>query len=102
MNKVFVVEKENVGERLDVFLLAKFPDFSRSHIKNLIESKRKSNQVVTKFSLKKETNKTGITYSKVILSFDRDLTDAEKENISKMSEQTKSIARNLHENEVEE
>ena len=37
MNKVFVVEKEKVGARLDVFLLEKFPDFSRSHIKNLIE-----------------------------------------------------------------
>ena len=67
------------------------------YIRNLIESHRKSNQVVTKFTLKKETNKTGITYSKVVLSFERDLTDAEKENISKMSEQTKSIAKNLQE-----
>ena len=67
------------------------------YIRNLIESHRKSNQVVTKFTLKKETNKTGITYSKVVLSFERDLTDAEKENISKMSEQTKSIAMNLQE-----
>ncbi len=34
----FVISKEDVGTRLDVFLLKKFPDFSRSYIKNLIEN----------------------------------------------------------------
>lgn len=33
----FVIVKEDVGKRLDVFLLEKLPDFSRSYIKSLIE-----------------------------------------------------------------
>ncbi len=39
MTDNFVVTNENAGKRLDVFLLENFPDFSRSHIKNLIENK---------------------------------------------------------------
>ena len=35
MTKEFVAEEK--GARLDVFLLDKFPEFSRSHIKNMIE-----------------------------------------------------------------
>ena len=37
MNREFIVEETNKGIRLDKFLLDKFPDFTRSHIKNLIE-----------------------------------------------------------------
>lgn len=33
----FLIENEGVGERLDIFLQHKFPSFSRSHIKNMIE-----------------------------------------------------------------
>lgn len=36
MLKVFETEEKDVGKRLDIFLLEKF-DFSRSHIKNLVE-----------------------------------------------------------------
>lgn len=35
--EIFKVENDCFGCRLDVFLLEKFPDFSRSHIKNMIE-----------------------------------------------------------------
>lgn len=37
MNKVFFVAEEDAGKRLDAFLAQKFPEFSRSFIKNLIE-----------------------------------------------------------------
>ena len=37
MNK-FIIEEQNVGERLDNFILTKFQDRSRSHIKKQIES----------------------------------------------------------------
>lgn len=37
MLRTFETNKEDVGKRLDIFLLEKFPDYSRSHIKNLIE-----------------------------------------------------------------
>ncbi len=36
----FVVDENNVGKRLDIFLLEKYPDCSRSHIKNLIEKNK--------------------------------------------------------------
>ena len=39
MLRTFETNKEDVGKRLDIFLLEKFPDYSRSHIKNLIERK---------------------------------------------------------------
>ncbi len=38
MNREFIVEKEAEGKRLDIFLLEKFSEFSRSHIKGLIEN----------------------------------------------------------------
>lgn len=38
MSENFVIEADDVGKRLDVFLMNKFPNFSRSHIKNMIES----------------------------------------------------------------
>ena len=36
--EIFNVEKKDVGKRLDVFLQEKFPSFSRSYFKNLIDS----------------------------------------------------------------
>ena len=39
MLRTFETNKEDVGKRLDIFLLEKFPNYSRSHIKNLIERK---------------------------------------------------------------
>ena len=37
MLKVFETEEKDVGKRLDIFLLEKFAEFSRSHIKNFVE-----------------------------------------------------------------
>lgn len=37
--KSFVISENDVGKRLDIFLLEQFPAFTRSHIKNLIEQK---------------------------------------------------------------
>ena len=36
-NRIFVVQEKDVGKRLDIFLLEKMPEFSRSHIKNIVE-----------------------------------------------------------------
>ena len=47
MQNSFVVMAEDKGKRLDVFLLEKFPEFSRSHIKTMVEKgKVKVNGVV--------------------------------------------------------
>ena len=53
---------------------------------------KKSDSVVTKFSLKKAVNKTGISYSQVQFSVARELDIKEIELIKNYSEQVKSYA----------
>jgi len=72
-----------------------------TYVFSLIKKSKKLNQVVTKFSLKK-SNSNGITYSKVVLAYDRDLNEAEQENINKMSEQVKALAYTMNEPEQAE
>lgn len=69
-----------------------------TYVFSLIKKGKKLNQVVTKFSLKKSSG-NGITYSKVVLAYDRDLNEAEQENINKMSEQVKALAYTMNEPE---
>ena len=68
-------------------------EFSR-HIKRLLSRGKKSDSVVTKFSLKKAVNKTGISYSQVQFSVARELDTKEIELIKNYSEQVKSYAHN--------
>ena len=66
-------------------------EFSR-YIKHLLSRGKKSDSVVTKFSLKKAINKTGISYSQVQFSVARELDTKEIELIKNYSEQVKSYA----------
>ena len=66
-------------------------EFSR-YIKRLLSRGKKSDSVVTKFSLKKAVNKTGISYSQVQFSAARELTNEEAQLIKNYSEQVKSYA----------
>ena len=66
-------------------------EFSR-YIKRLLSRGKKSDSVVTKFSLKKAVNKTGISYSQVQFSVARELDIKEIELIKNYSEQVKSYA----------
>ncbi|MBR2578821.1 MAG: hypothetical protein IKE41_01610 [Clostridia bacterium] len=68
-------------------------EFSR-YIKRLLSRGKKSDSVVTKFSLKKAVNKTGISYSQVQFSVARELDTKEIELIKNYSEQVKSYAHN--------
>ena len=52
----------------------------------------KANHVVTKFTLKRAQNSTGINYSQVICAVERPLSPEEKKNIAAMTEQVKLIA----------
>lgn len=67
-------------------------DFSK-YVMRLISKGKKSNQVVTKFSLTKAQNSGGIAYSKVVLSTAYDLTKDDIESISGMTEQVKALAK---------
>ena len=66
-------------------------EFSR-YIKRLLSRGKKSDSVVTKFSLKKAVNKTGISYSQVQFALDRELTNEEVTLIKGYSSQVKSYA----------
>ena len=66
-------------------------EFSK-YIKRLLSKGKKSDKVVTKFSLKKAVNKTGISYSQVQFSVARELTNDETRLIKNYSEQVKSYA----------
>lgn len=95
--RVFLLRK---GEALPVvFALptTSVGDFSK-YIMRIVSKGRKSNQVVTKFSLKKVQNSGGITYSKVVVSQVRELNDIEQKSIDSLSSQVKAIAKNLQEN----
>ena len=62
------------------------------YVTRLVTKGMKANQVVTKFSLKRVQNSTGINYRQVVCSVDRPLSPEEKKNIAAMTEQVKLIA----------
>ncbi|MEG1882071.1 MAG: hypothetical protein RR207_06250 [Clostridia bacterium] len=66
-------------------------EFSK-YVMRLLSKGKKTNSVVTKFSLKKAQNAGGINYSQAALSVDRDLNEAEQINIAKMTEQVRVLA----------
>lgn len=71
-------------------------DFS-GYIMRMIKKGKKTNDVVTKFSLKKAQNKDGITYSKVVCNIARELEKGEKEAIKSMIEEVKALSVNVEE-----
>ncbi len=66
-------------------------DYSR-YIMRLLTKGKKSNAVVTKFTLKKATNNSGIAYSQAQFSVDRALTEEEYALISGLTEQVKAFS----------
>lgn len=69
-------------------------EFSR-YIKRLLSKGKKSNMVVTRFTLKKATNSSGIAYSQAAFTVDRPLTAEEQTLISKLTEQVKAYSRRV-------
>ena len=78
-------------------------DFT-NYLFRIVGKYKKSNRVVTKFSLAKAQNSGGINYSKVVLTQAYELTPAEIEQVNKMSEQIKLLAsrQDFAEVEIEE
>ena len=66
-------------------------EFSK-YVMRLLSKGKKTNSVVTKFSLKKAQNSGGINYSQAVFAVDRDLDESELQNILPMSEQVKVMA----------
>lgn len=95
--RIFILRANEMLPTILSLPTASIGDFSK-YIMRLVSKGKKSNQVVTKFSLKKVQNAGGITYSKVVLATERDLNEEEMKNITKMTEQVKAIASSLKEN----
>lgn len=66
-------------------------EFSK-YVMRLLSKGKKTNSVVTKFTLKKAQNSGGINYSQAVFVVDRALTATELETILPMSEQVKVMA----------
>lgn len=66
-------------------------DFTR-YIMRLLSKGKKSNAVVTRFTLKKAVNNSGIAFSQAQFSVDRNLTDEELALISGLTEQVKAYS----------
>ena len=64
-------------------------EFSK-YIKRLLSLGKKSDSVVTKLSLKKALNKTGIAFSKVNFSVVRNLHQSEKDGLEELISQIKA------------
>jgi len=65
------------------------------YLKRLLSKGRKSNSVVTRFSLKKATNSGGLAYSQAQFTVDRVLTPEEHTLIEKMTEQVKAYSQQV-------
>ena len=66
-------------------------EFSK-YVMRLLSKGRKTNGVVTNFTLKKAKNSGGINYSQAVFAVDRELTSDELANVVPMSEQVKVMA----------
>lgn len=69
-------------------------EFSK-YVMRLLSKGRKTNAVVTKFSLKKVQNAGGINYSQAVFSVDRVLNDKEIQSTNRMGEQVKGLATSI-------
>ena len=99
--RIYVLREGEIFPLLLSLPTGSLKDFGR-YIKRLLSKGNKSNQVVTKFSLKKATNNSGIAFSVAQFKLDRLLTDEEYDLISPLSNQVKEYSNNLTFNHTEE
>ena len=99
--RIYVLREGEIFPLLLSLPTGSLQEFTR-YVKRLLSKGRKSNAVVTRFTLKKATNTTGLLYSQVQFAIDRPLTPEEHVLIEKLSEQVKSYARRVGFDEPEE
>lgn len=66
-----------------------------NYVKSQLSRGRKLNQVVTKITLKKATNSSGIAFSQAVFGFVRMLTAEERTAVAGVTEKTRNYAANL-------
>lgn len=89
--RIYVLRKGELIPILLVLPTGSMKEFS-VYIKRLLAKGKKSNSVVTKFSLKKVSNASGIVYSQAQFAVERVLTAEEMPFVQAMSDQVKAFA----------
>jgi len=89
--RIYVLKEGEIFPLLLSLPTGSLKEFTR-YIKKLLSKGRKSNAVVTRFTLKKATNSGGVVYSQAGFAIDRPLTPEEYSLIEKLSEQVKAYS----------
>ena len=92
--RIYVLREGEIFPLLLSLPTGSLQEFTR-YIKRLLSKGRKSNAVVTRFTLRKATNAGGVVYSQAQFAIDRPLTPEEHVLIEKLSEQVKAYARRV-------
>lgn len=92
--RIYVLREGEIFPLLLSLPTGSLKEFTR-YIKRLLSRGRKSNSVVTRFSLKKATNNSGLAYSQAQFSIDRPLTPQEYALIEKLTEQVRTYSRRV-------
>jgi len=92
--RIYVLRESEIFPLLLSLPTGSLQEFTR-YIKRLLSKGRKSNAVVTRFTLRKATNAGGVVYSQAQFAVDRPLSPEEHALIEKLSEQVKAYARRV-------
>jgi len=92
--RIFVLREGEIFPLLLSLPTGSLKEFTK-YIKRLLGKGRKSNSVVTRFSLRKATNSGGIAYSQAQFAIDRILTPQEHALLDKLSEQVKAYSKHI-------
>jgi hypothetical protein len=92
--RIYVLREGEIFPLLLSLPTGSLKEFTK-YIKRLLGKGRKSNSVVTRFSLRKATNSGGLAYSQAQFSIDRALTPHEYALLEKLSEQVKAYSKRV-------
>ncbi len=92
--RIYVLREGEIFPLLLSLPTGSLKEFTR-YIKRLLGKGKKTNAVVTRFSLKKAVNSGGISYSQAQFTIDRLLNDSEQSVINKLSAQIKDYCHNV-------
>ena len=92
--RIYVLREGEVFPLLLSLPTGSLKEFTK-YIKRLLSKGKKSNSVVTRFSLKKATNQGGVIYSQAQFVIDRILTPQEQKLIDALTEQVKAYSRKV-------
>ena len=88
-HRLYLLREDEIFPVVLVLPASSIQEFSK-YIRRLLSTGKKSDSVITKLSLKKAVNKTGIAFSKVNFSVLRDLKQSEKDGLQELILQIKN------------